>query len=122
MPTSSILQRILWILYGWTVEKLNTCSFHETYEYHRNSPHSTVDCVCVNVTSDESGLNLYQLPQEEVDSIKRMLKGRNDSDIESDDESVGNDTALEGEYDVEHPRHVSCNTRSRHPTTLLSLI
>ena len=70
----------------------------------------------------ERGLKLYQLPQEEVDRIERMFKGGNDSDIESDDESVGNDTASEGESDDDHPRRVSCNTRSGRAATRSSLI
>ena len=66
-------------------------------------------------------MKCYQLPQEEVDRIERMLKGENDSDIESDDESVGNEAALEDEID-DHPRCVSCNTRSGSAATRLSLI
>ena len=51
------------------------------------------------------GLKCYQLPQEEVDRIERMLKGGNDSDNESDDESVEKDAASEDEID-DHPRRV----------------
>lgn len=81
-----------------------------------------MDRVLVNVSSDERGLKLYQLLREEVDRIERMLKGRNDSDIESDDESEGNNAALEGDSDDDHPRRVSCNTRSGRAATRLSLI
>ena len=97
--------------------------FREAYEDHKNSPYSIVDRVGVNVSSDERGLKLYQLPQEEVDRIERVLKGGNDSDIESDDEKEeGNNAALEGDSDDDHPRRVSCNTRSGRAATRLSLI
>lgn len=95
--------------------------FREAYEDHRNSPYSIVDRVRVNVSSDDKGLKCYQLPQEEVDRIERILKGGNDSDIESDDESVGKEAASEDEID-DHPRRVSCNTRSGRAATRLSLI
>ena len=81
-----------------------------------------MDRVHVNVSSGERGLKLYQLPQEEVDRIERMLKGGNDSDTESDDESEGNNAASEGNSDDDHPRRVSCNTRSGCAATRLSLI
>ena len=103
---------MLWILCGWTIAKLETCSYSvkltKLAEDHRNSPYSIVDRVRVNIGSDDKGLKCYQLPQEEVDRIERMLKGGNDSDIESDDESVGKDAASEDEIDY-HPRRVSCN-------------
>ena len=85
------------------------------------SPYSIVDRVRVNVSSDDKGLKCYQLPQEEVNRIERMLKGGNDSDIESDDESVGKEAASEDEID-DHPRRVSCNTRSGSAATRLSLL
>lgn len=66
-------------------------------------------------------MKCYQLPQEEVDRIERMLKGGNDSDIESDDESVGKEAASEDKID-DHPRRVSCNTRSGSAATRLSLL
>ena len=103
---------MLWILCGWTIAKLETCSYSvklkKLVEDHTNSPYSIVDRVRVNVGSDDKGLKCYQLPQEEVDRIERMLKGGNDSDIESDDKSVGKDAASEDEID-DHPRRVSCN-------------
>ena len=108
---------MLWILCGWTIAKLETFLFREAYEDHRNSPYSIVD----RVRSDDKGLKCYQLPQEEVDRIERMLKGGNDSDIESDDESVGKEPASQDEID-DHPRRVSCNTRSGRAATRLSLI
>lgn len=61
-----------------------------------------MDRVRVNVGFDDKALKCYQLPQEEVDRIERMLKGENDSDIESDDESVGKGAASEDEID-DHP-------------------
>lgn len=95
--------------------------FREANEDHRNSPYSIVDRLLVNVSSDDKRFKCYQLPQEEVDRIERMLKGENDSDIESDDESVGTDAASDDEID-DHSRRVSCNTRSGGAATRLSLI
>ena len=95
--------------------------FREAYEDHRNSPYPIVDRVRVNVSFDDKGLKCYQLPHEEVDRIERMLKGANDSDIESDDESVGKEAVSEDEID-DHPRRVSCNTRSGRAATRLSRI
>ena len=43
------------------------CLFREAYEDHRNSPYSIVDCVLVNISSDDKELKCFQLPQEEVD-------------------------------------------------------
>ena len=120
LPPSGSLPKMLWILCGWTIAKLETFLLREAYEDHRNSPYSIVDRVRVNVSSDDKGLKCYQLPQEEVDRIERMLKGGNDSDIESDDESVGKEPASQDEID-DHPRRVSCNTRSGRAATRLSL-
>ena len=59
--------------------------FCEAYKDHRNSPYSIVDRVRVHVSSDAKGLKCYQLLQREVDRIaERILKGGNDSDIESE--------------------------------------
>ena len=59
--------------------------FCEAYKDNRNSPYPIVDRVHVHVSSDAKGLNCYQLLQGEVDRIaERILKGGNDSDIESE--------------------------------------
>ena len=59
--------------------------FWEAYKEHRNSPYSIVDRVRVHVSSDTKGFKCCQLPQGEVDRIaERILKGGNDSDIESE--------------------------------------
>ena len=75
----------------------------------------------MSVPTTRAGLKCYQLPQEEVDRIERMLKDGNDSDIESDDESVGKEAASQDKID-DHPRRVSCNTRSGSAATRLSLL
>ena len=82
--------------------------FHEAYEDHRFSPYSIVVCVRVNVSSDDKELKWYQLSQEEVDRNERMLKGGDDSDIESDAESVGKDATSDDvlQYEV----GTRCNT------------
>ena len=93
--------------------------FKEAYEDHKNSPYSIVDRVCVAITSNENDSKCYQLSQEEVDRIERILKGGNNSDIESDEETRESEVASASRDD--HPRHVACNRRSGRTATRLSL-
>lgn len=93
--------------------------FKEAYEDHKNSPYSIVDRVCVAITSNENDSKCYQLSREEVDKIERILKGGNNSDIETDEETRESEVASASRDD--HPRSVACNTRSGRTVTRLSL-
>ena len=42
------------------------------------------------IITDASGLRSFELPHEEADRIERLLKGDDNSDIDSDDEIVEN--------------------------------
>jgi len=61
--------------------------FKKACRDNKNSPHSIVDRVNTNITTDASGAKLYNLPQTEVDRIERMLQGECDTDVESDESS-----------------------------------
>ena len=47
-----------------------------------------IDKVDIDVSSNDSGLTLYELPQSEVDRMERNLQGGSDSDIGSDNDST----------------------------------
>ena len=47
------------------------------------------------IITDASGLRSYKFPQEEADRIERLLKGGDNSDINSDDELVENEEVSE---------------------------
>ena len=44
--------------------------------------------VDIDVSTNDSGITLYELPQSEVDRIERNLQGGSDSDIDRDNDST----------------------------------
>ena len=63
--------------------------FSEAYGDDTNSPYTIIDLVRIDeIITDASGLRSYMLPQEEVDRIERLLRGGDNSDIDSGDELV----------------------------------
>ena len=51
----------------------NSLIFQEAYRDNKNSPYSIIDKVDINVSTNDSGITLYELPQSEVDRIERNL-------------------------------------------------
>ena len=66
----------------------NSLIFQEAYTDNKKSPCSIIDKVDIDVSTNDSGITLYELPQSEVDRIERNLQGGSDSDIESDNDST----------------------------------
>ena len=65
----------------------NSLIFQEAYRDNKNSPHSIINKVDIDVSTNDSGITLYELSQSEVDRIERNLQGGSDSDIDSDNDS-----------------------------------
>ena len=56
-----------------------------------------------------------------MDRIERLLKGGDDSDIDSDDERVKNEEMADKDSSDEPPKSVFVSTRSRRSATRLQL-
>ena len=98
------------------------CPFYEAYRDDRNSPYTIINRVCIDeIITDSSGLRSYKLPQQEADRIERLLKGGDDSDIDSDDERVKNGEVADEDSPEEPPKRVFVSTRSRRSATRLQL-
>ena len=63
----------------------------------------------------------YKLSQEEADGIERLLKGGDNSDIDSDDELVENEEVSDEDSSDKPPKRVFVSTRSRRSSTRLQL-
>ena len=92
----------------------NSLIFQEAYRDNKNSPYSIIDKVDIDVSTNDSGITLYDLPQSEVDRIERNLQGGSDSDIDSD-----NDSTFEEEDD--RPPRECYSTRTGRAATQLRL-
>ena len=101
-----------WIFFG-LITAIPTIA-QEASKGNKNSPYSIIDKVDVDVSTNDSGIKLYELPQSEVDRIERNLRGGSDSDIGSDNESTS------GEED-DRPPPQCCSTRTGRATTRLRL-
>ena len=66
----------------------NSVIFQEAYRDSKYSPYSIIDKVDIDVSTNDSGIILYELPQSEVDRIERNLQGGSDSEIDSDNDST----------------------------------
>ena len=66
----------------------NSVIFQEAYRDSKYSPYSIIDKVDIDVSTNDSGITLYELPQSEVDRIERNLQGGSDSEIDSDNDST----------------------------------
>ena len=66
----------------------NSLIFQEASRGNTNSPYSIIDKVDIDVSTNDSGITLYELPQSEVDRIERNLQGGSDSDIDSNNDST----------------------------------
>ena len=66
----------------------NSAIFQEAYRDNKYSPYSIIDKVDIDVSTNDSGIILYELPQSEVDRIERNLQGGSDSEIDSDNDST----------------------------------
>ena len=66
----------------------NSLFFQEAYRDNKNSPYSIIDKIDIDVSTNDSGITLYEFPQSEVDRIERNLQGGSDSDIDSDNDST----------------------------------
>ena len=75
-----------WIFFG-LITAIPTI-VQEASKGKKNSPYSIIDKVDVDVSTNDSGIKLYELPQSEVDRIERNLRGGSDSDIGSDNDST----------------------------------
>ena len=64
----------------------NSLIFQEAYRANKNFPYSIIDKVDIDVSTNDSGITLCELPQSEMDRIKRNLQGGSDSDIDSDND------------------------------------
>ena len=72
------------------------------------------------IITDASGLRSYKFPQEEADRIE-LLKGGDNSDINSDDELVENEEVSEEDSTNELPTRAFVSTRSGNSATRLEL-
>ena len=98
------------------------CPFYEAYRDDKNSPYTIINRVRIDeIITDSSGLRSYKLPQQEADRIERLLKGGDDSDIDSDDERVKNEEVADEDSPEEPPKRVFVSTRSRRSATRLQL-
>ena len=73
------------------------------------------------IITDASGLRSFELPHEEADRIERLLKGDDNSDIDSDDEIVENKEVSDEDSFDEPPKRVIVSTRSGRSATHLQL-
>ena len=85
----SFIDNVVYILWLDNVFIGHKLVFSEAYQDDRNSPYTIIDRVRIDeIITDASGLRSYMLPQEEVDRIERLLRGGDNSDIDSGDELV----------------------------------
>ena len=79
------------------------------------TPHTQmiIDKVDIDVSTNDSGITLYELPQSEVDRIDRNLQGGSDSDIDSDDST--------SEEEDDRPPWECYSTRTSRAATRLRL-
>ena len=73
-----------------------------------------IDKVDIDVSTNDSGITLYELPQSEVDRIDRNLQGGSDSDIDSDNDSTS-------EEEDDRPPWECYSTRTGRAATRLRL-
>ena len=73
------------------------------------------------IITDASGLRSFELTHEEADRIERLLKGDDNSDIDSDDEIVENKEVSDEDSFDEPPKRVFVSTRSGRSATHLQL-
>ena len=73
------------------------------------------------IITDASELRSFELPHEEADRIERLLKGDDNSDIDSDDEIVENKEVSDEDSFDEPPKRVFVSTRSGRSATHLQL-
>ena len=66
----------------------NSLNFQDAYRDNKNFPYSIIDKVDIDVSTNDSGITLYELPQSEMDRIDQNLQGGSDSDIDSDNNST----------------------------------
>ena len=66
----------------------NSLIFQEAYRDYKNSPYSIIDKADIDVSTNNSGITLYELLQSEVDCIEENLQEGSDSDIDSDNDST----------------------------------
>ena len=59
----------------------NSLIFQEAYKDKKNPPYLLTDKVDINVSTNDSGIILYELPRSEVDRIEQNLQVGSDSDI-----------------------------------------
>ena len=108
---------ILWLDNSDTGDKF---VFYESYRDDRNSPYIIIDRVRIDeIITYTSGWRSYKLPQEEADRIERLLKGGDDSDIDSDDERVENEEVADEDSSDEPHKSVFVSTRSGRSATRL---
>ena len=92
----------------------NSLTFQEAYWDNKNSPYSIIDRVDTDVSTNDSGITLYELPQGEVDRIERNLQGGSDSEIDSDNDSTS-------EEEDDRPLRECYSTRTGRAATRLRL-
>ena len=108
------VMHILWLDNSDTGDKF------ESYRDDRNSPYIIIDRVRIDeIITYTSGWRSYKLPQEEADRIERLLKGGDDSDIDSDDERVENEEVAGEDSSDEPHKRVFVSTRSGRSATRL---
>ena len=90
----------------------NSVIFQEAYRDNKYSPYSIIDKVDIDVSTNDSGIILYELPQSEVDRIERNLQGGSDSEIDSDNDSTSE------EKDARPPRECYSTRTGRGATRL----
>ena len=66
----------------------NSLIFQEAYRDNKNFLFSIIGRVDIDVSTNDSGITLYEFRQSEVDRIERNLQGGSDSDIDSDNDST----------------------------------
>ena len=106
---------ILWLDNSDTGDKF---VFSKAYQDDRNSPY---EIITDEIITDASGLRSYKLPREEADRTERLLKGGDNSDIDSDDELVENEGVPDEDSSDEPPKRVFVSTRSGRSATRLQL-
>lgn len=92
----------------------NSLIFQDTYRDNKNSPYSIIDKVDIYVSTNDSGITLYELPKSKVDRIERNLQGGTDSDIDGDNDSTS-------EEEDDRPPRECYNSRNSRAATRLRL-
>ena len=90
----------------------NSLIFQEAYRDNKNSPHSIFDTVDIDVSTNDSGITLYELPKSEVDRIELNLQVGSDNDVDSDNDSTSE------EKDARPPRECYSTRTGRGATRL----